>query len=195
MSKISLDPEQLAVWQKEGLEHKRYEYDLKLGETVVDLGAYQGEWSKKMVDRYGVRAICVEPTEAIHGFQFGAVINKAAGTHPGKIRVGGAYYYTSAFEEGNRDVECIDISVLLAGLEEVAVLKVNIEGSEYEILNHIIDLDQHKKIKNIQVQFHCIEGVPYELWYEEVAKKLSATHELTWRYPFVWENWKLKDHT
>lgn len=49
MSKISLNTEQLAIWQEQNLEYKRYEYDIKTGEVVIDLGAYQGEWSQKAI--------------------------------------------------------------------------------------------------------------------------------------------------
>jgi hypothetical protein len=72
------------------------------------------------------------------------------------------------------------------------LLKINIEGAEYDLLHHIIGAGLHTRIKNIQVQFHQIAGVPYERWYKEIAAKLSETHSLTWHYPFCWENWQLK---
>jgi FkbM family methyltransferase len=190
--KISLNADSLKEWSKRGLEHKRYEYDLRIGDTVIDLGAYKGEWAEKIYEKYGCKIIVVEPTEYIRGFQYGTVINKAAGTHAGKLSFGGRAYCTSVMEPGDHEYECIDINEVIKGAGNIAVLKINIEGSEYDILMHIISAGLHKNIKNIQVQFHEIAGIPYEYWYKEIEKKLSLTHERTWYYPFCWENWKLK---
>jgi hypothetical protein len=45
-------------------------------------------------------------------------------------------------------------------------------------------------IKEIQVQFHLVEG--YQQMYEAIGNELNKTHCLTYRYPFVWENWRRK---
>jgi FkbM family methyltransferase len=191
-SKISLNANSLKEWNRRGFEYKRYDYDLRIGDTVIDLGAYQGEWAEKMYEKFGCKMIVVEPTDYIRGFQHGTIINKAAGTHAGKLSFGGRAYYTSVMEPGDHEYECIDINPIIGAAAPVALLKVNIEGAEYDVLNHIIGAGLHKQIKNIQVQFHEIAGLPYEIWYEEIAKKLSKTHSLTWRYKYCWENWQRK---
>ncbi len=192
MSKVFLNPESLAIWQEQRLERLRYEYNLQPDSNVIDLGAYQGEWANEIHARYKCHLVVVEPTEYIRGFQHGRIINKAAGTHNGKISFGGRCYYTSIFEPGDHEYECIDINPLLESFTEIDLLKINIEGAEYDVLQHIIGADLNSRIKNVQVQFHQIEGVPYKLWYDEIAKQLSLTHKLTWHYPFCWENWQLK---
>jgi FkbM family methyltransferase len=192
MSKITLHPESLVTWQEERLERLRYEYNLSRESNVIDLGAYRGEWANEIYARYDCNIVVVEPTEYIRGFQHGRIINKAASTHNGKVSFGGRAYYTSAFEIGDHEYECIDINPLLESFTEIDLLKINIEGAEYDILSHIIGAGLHTRIKNIQVQFHQIDGVPYELWYKEIADKLSKTHSLIWQYPYCWENWTLK---
>jgi FkbM family methyltransferase len=192
MSKVTLNENSLAAWQHENLEHIRYEYDLKPESIVIDLGAYQGEWATEIYKRYGSHIIAVEPTEYIRDFKYGFIINKAAGTHDGKISFGGRAYYSSTFETGDHEYECFDINEVLGQFNEIVLLKINIEGAEYDLLHHIIGAGLHTRIKNIQVQFHQIAGVPYERWYKEIAAKLSETHSLTWHYPFCWENWQLK---
>jgi FkbM family methyltransferase len=191
MSAVSLHPESLKIWQDKNLEHLRYAYDLKETDLVIDIGAYQGEWAETIYTNYGCKVIAIEPTEYIRDFHHGQVINKAAATHNGKIQFGGMSYYTSAFEDGTHEYECFDINGLLEGIEEVAVMKINIEGLEYDLLDHIINAGHHKKIHNFQVQFHQIANRPYELWYNEIVWKLKSSHECTWRYPFCWENWRL----
>lgn len=192
MSKITLDPASLKTWQDNDLEHVRYEYDISPEDVVIDLGAYRGEWATEIHARYGCKVVAVEPTEYINDFKRGPIINKAAGTHNGKMSFGGRAYYTSIFENGDHEYECIDINTVIEKYPEIALLKVNIEGAEYDILSHVIGAGLHSRINNIQVQFHQIAGVPYGTWYNEIAKKLSETHSLTWRYPYCWENWQLK---
>jgi FkbM family methyltransferase len=188
---ISLNENSLAIWQTQGLEHIRYEYDLNAASVVVDLGAYKGEWANEIHARYGCQVTVVEPTEYIRDFKHGAIVNKAAGTHNSKMSFGGRAYYTSIFETGDHEYECFDVNKLIEQYGAIDLLKVNIEGAEYDVLSHIIGAGLHKGIKNIQVQFHQIEGVPYGTWYEQISKHLSSTHKLTWHYPFCWENWEL----
>lgn len=192
MSAISLNENSLAAWQEQRLEHMRYEYELTSASTVIDLGAYQGEWAKEIHAQYGCQVVVVEPTEYINAFQHGPIVNKAAGTHDGKMSFGGRAYYTSTFEAGDHEYDCFDVNKLLVQYEGVDLLKINIEGAEYDVLQHIIGAGLHTRIKNIQVQFHQVRGLPFERWYKEIADKLSETHSLTWRYPYCWENWQIK---
>lgn len=192
---ISLDPESLRIWQEQKLERLRYEYELTPTSIVIDLGAYQGEWAKEIHARYGCQVVVVEPTEYIRDYQHGPIVNKAAGTHNGKLSFGGRAYYSSAFEPGDHEYECFDVNKLVEQYESIDLLKINIEGSEYDILQHIIGAKLHTRIKNIQVQFHQIGGVPYEQWYKEITDKMKETHSTTWHYPYCWENWSIKQMT
>lgn len=190
--KISLDPASLKTWQDDNLEHIRYDYDLTTTSIVIDLGAYKGEWANVINARYGCQVVVVEPTEYINDYKHGPIINKAAGTNYGKMSFGGRAYYSSIFEPGDHEYECFDVNTLLEQYENIDLLKMNVEGCEYDLLQHIIGARLHTRIKNIQVQFHQIDGVPYKSWYDEIAKQLSLTHKLTWHYPYCWESWQLK---
>jgi hypothetical protein len=175
---IKLNEQYLKQWQDENLEHLRYEYDLKAGEKCLDIGSYQREWANEMIKRYMVTVEC-----------FDALDNKAAWIFNGKIMVGGAYYYTSMFADKiDQEFWCVDIAEYLQ--QEIAVCKINIEGGEYQLLDYIIEKGLIIRVKNIQVQFHLVDGADSQKEYELLAKRLSVTHKLTWRYPFVWENWE-----
>jgi FkbM family methyltransferase len=195
MSKITLHPESLIIWQEQRLERMRYEYDLNPTSIVIDLGAYRGEWANEIHARYGCQVTVVEPTEYIRDYQHGPIVNKAAGTHNGKMSFGGRAYYTSTFEAGDHEYECVDVNGIIKPFPVIDLLKINIEGAEYDILTHIIGAGLHGRIKNIQVQFHQIEGVPYEMWYSEISNTLKKSHAITWRYPYCWENWQLINHS
>lgn len=189
--RVSLNEESQAIWQQQNLEHLRYEYDLKLDDVVIDLGAYRGEWANEIRARYGCCVICVEPTDAIDGWQC-ETIKKAAWIRDGKLGFGGAYYYSSAFEDPTREYECFDVNSLLSRFDEIALLKINTEGSEYSLLDHIIRHGYHERIRNLQVQFHQIEQEPWQSWYSNISARLSATHEIEWRCAFCWESWRRK---
>ena len=76
-------------------------------------------------------------------------------------------------------------------INRIDLIKINIEGSEFELLQHIIDENLLFKINNIQVQFHHF--VPDAIKKREnIISSLKKTHKNDWSYYFVWENWSLK---
>lgn len=193
---ISLHPTNLSNWQENKLEYKRYDYPLCPSDTVLDLGSYQGEFARKINDMYGCHVVCVEPTDAITGLQRNGaftIINKAVSTYTGRMRFGGLFYYTSAYQDGYswRDFDCIDVNDVFD--REYALVKINIEGSEYEVLRHLLDNDKLKLAKNLQIQFHFIEGRDCCKEYREIAERLCDTHRLQWHSGFVWESWERRE--
>jgi FkbM family methyltransferase len=76
-------------------------------------------------------------------------------------------------------------------IDRIDLLKLNVEGAEFNILNNIINNDFAKNIGDIQVQFHkCYPDADSER--AKLRDKLSKTHYLTYDYAFVWENWRLR---
>ena len=76
-------------------------------------------------------------------------------------------------------------------ISTIDLIKINIEGCEYDLLDHLIESGISGDIVNIQVQFHPF--VPdAETRMKRIQDQLSRTHRLTYQYPFVWENWKRK---
>ena len=55
----------------------------------------------------------------------------------------------------NIEVECIDIAKYIRDLNrEIDLLKIDVEGAEYEILNHLFETGTSQKIKNIYFEDH-----------------------------------------
>jgi len=188
--RVTPNAESQAEWQERNLERLRYEYDLSKDDLVIDVGAYRGEWASEIYSRYGCKLILIEPGPWV-AFENGEVINKAASDHDGIVKFGGAYYYTSAHEEPTHEYPCFDLNSLLAKYDEIALLKMNVEGDEYTLLPHIIKAGLHTRIRNLQIQFHEIEGESYRTWYELIRGELNKTHRLTYFFPYCWENWTL----
>ena len=78
------------------------------------------------------------------------------------------------------------------GIGRVDLLKVNIEGGEYEVMPRLIESGLITRIHSIQIQYHKL-GPHSERWMDAINEALSQTHLRTYRYRFVWENWRRID--
>ena len=73
----------------------------------------------------------------------------------------------------------------------VALMKINIEGGEYDLLDRMIETGLVESIDNLQVQFHNFT-VDAKRRMERIQEALQRTHTLNYQYRFVWENWVRK---
>ncbi len=77
------------------------------------------------------------------------------------------------------------------GVEHINLIKINIEGGEYPLLEHIAKKNMFRIADEYQIQFHnFIDGA--EHMRESITDALAKTHNRTWCYTFVWENWQIK---
>lgn len=189
-----------------GDETHRLEYDLNSSSVVIDVGGYKGQWASDIYARYRPKKVIIyEPHPT-----FAVLIKNRFETNRDIVVKN---YGLGAFE---REVELFDscdgstthardaahsrIKVRLAdanrelqdnNLTVIDLIKINIEGSEYELLENLITNHWHHKIRNIQVQFH--DNVPeYRDKRRSLTDKLLVTHKRTYCYPMVWENWVLR---
>jgi hypothetical protein len=77
------------------------------------------------------------------------------------------------------------------GIEHVDLIKINTEGGEFELLERMIETGLVPRFVNMQVQFHNVadDSTPRM---EAIQRELAKTHELTYEYRYVWENWTRK---
>lgn len=190
-------------WKKDGGEKRRYEYHLSEDSCVVDVGGYKGEWAFEIWKKYRPTIHIFEPVkEYAHGIEslFSPLENKV-------------HVYAIGLSDKDKT---LDISILenesslfrnsggqtqkatfakasdflhKQRIEHVDVMKINIEGGEYDLLEELIESGYIKNIKNIQVQFHNFVPHAREKM-ENIQMLLSKTHHLTFQYRFVWENWE-----
>lgn len=194
-------------WFQDGGDTRRYQYNLNADSIVVDLGGFEGKFADTIFKKFGCKVYVYEP--------IGSFFNKSYATNKNNIGVTvypvGISGYTdgivsisvegdasSIFKtNGNvlkEDVRLFPVSTLFDGkllaLTKIDLLKINVEGAEFDILEALILHDYVKKIDNIQVQFHNF--VPDAENRRNILRtQLSKTHHLTYDYPFVWENWEL----
>ena len=184
-------------FKREGGEHKRYDYDLNENSIVYDIGGYKGEWAGKIFNFYNCNIKIFEPVKEFTqmiGFQFKS--NPKVSVYPfglsNRDKEMTIYLQddgSSIFKKSPKKelVEFKKASDYING--KIDLLKINIEGGEYEVLENLIENDLIKNIDNIQIQFHDFVSLAKEKR-EQIQNELSKTHYPDYNYPFVWESWK-----
>jgi FkbM family methyltransferase len=188
-------------WYADGGDYElRFNYDLGRDSVVLDIGGYQGQWTSDLFSRYRCQIYVFEPVTTfsnqivqrfiknhkIEVFPFGL------GSYSRKDKIHINADGSSIFGTSNNceEIEILDVKdwIKKRGLDKIDLMKINIEGGEYELLDRLIDTHLIKTIGNIQVQFHDFTKFSSSKM-ESIQKKLKNTHKPTYQYKFVWENW------
>lgn len=193
-----------AAWREaDGDRTLRLDYPLGIDDVVLDVGGFEGQWASDIYARYRCKIHIFEPVPqfykkivarfacnpdiAVHSIGLGAQ------EEIGMVSVSGD---ASSFFRPGTSQEQVPVAAMKDWCErhdvgEVALMKINIEGSEYPLLEHIIDTGLIKQIRELQIQFH--DFVPdAQSRMQEIQNRLSETHSPTWQYHYIWENWKRK---
>ena len=180
----------------------RLEYDLGPSSTVLDVGGYEGQWASDIFGRYACTVHVFEPVPAFAdriAARFAA--NPRVVPHPYGLAGSSRDAYialhadgSSVIDRGDREqvpIRLVGVDEAFAALElgEVDLMKVNIEGLEYELVERLLETGFLARVRDLQVQFH--DFVPdAEQRMRALRRRLAATHTLTYDFPFVWENWR-----
>ncbi len=191
-------------FRQKGEEQYRLDYPLTRESVVFDVGGYRGEWAEKIWERFGCQIFIFEPV-----LEFYELIKKKFEGNP-KVRafpfglgdredtlrfsldldrtssLGGAATTSMEVEAHIRPFLTV---VQELGLDEIHLLKMNIEGGEYPLLKHLIGGHWASRVHDFQIQFHD--------FFPEAATEVAAlrqelwkTHYPTFQFDFVWENWR-----
>lgn len=179
----------------------RLNYELNEKSVVFDIGGYQGDWSKEIYNKYGCNIIVFEPLKEhyenikklflnndkiiIHNFGLSDKDEEM------EIAILGDATSLFKLNETNNieKIKLVDSNVFLENYDIIDLMKINIEGSEYGLLNYFIKHNIQHKIKNIQIQFHSFIDNAHILK-KEIENELLKTHKKTYDFPFIWENWE-----
>ena len=182
----------------------RLNYELSSDSIVFDLGGYEGQWASDIFSKYQCTIYLFEPfkpyCENIRSrfskngklkiFDFGL------GQSDKVLKLYAMDDASSVFKQNGvpHDIEIKNASDFIRNLDVplIDLMKINIEGGEYELLEELIDSGLIVKIKNIQVQFHDFVPNAAERM-NQIQKSLIKTHSLTYQFEFVWENWVLQE--
>lgn len=188
------------------LYHHILDFDLGEDSVVLDVGGYLGDYAANIFCRYRSRIHVFEPLPV-----YCDEIRQRFGKNP-QVRVhefglagttreerlfraqAGSSVFMDRFKmEEATPVRMVRAADALAelGVERVDLMKVNIEGGEYELLEHLLETGWAPRIRNICVQFHeeVLPDAPERM--RAIQAGLARTHRATFQYEFVWENWQL----
>jgi len=177
-----------------------FDHPLTPRSTVVDLGGFRGDFTAEMVARYGCRCLVFEPVP-----QFADRISRRFEQNP-QVQVISAGLAakdatlafhvhgesTSTYRGTGQAVEgqllAFDRALNQLGVDRIDLLKINIEGGEFDLLDWMVESDWIDRVDRIQVQFH--DFVPdAEARRDRLVQALSQTHQQDFCVPFVWEGW------
>jgi FkbM family methyltransferase len=172
--------------------------------VVFDLGGYEGQWTSDVYARYGCEVCVFEPVaeyaglirdrflanSKIHVLDYGLApadgevaitINEFASSFVNKDKGGGR----------KQTIRLRSFSSFVAerGISKIDLVKINIEGAEYELLEDMIAKKLVPLVDTFLIQFH--DFVPdAEARVARIEEALSKTHRNAFNYPFVWTCWK-----
>jgi len=173
---------------------------------VLDFGGYTGDWSARIVQRYGCRIQIFEPIDrfagqlesrfagddrvTVHRFAIGSV------DEPREFFL--SEDGTGEFSEGVAVlVEFRPARSLHALLPaRIDVVSINIEGGEYELIPALAEAGVLERCETIFVQFHRVVDEDWSDTRRQACRDLlSSTHECVWSYDYVWEAWRHRERS
>jgi FkbM family methyltransferase len=199
--------ETLEEWKaSKGDKELRLTYDLAENSLVFDLGGYEGQWASDIFGKYKCPVWIFEPSASFYQrivarFSHNPsmkVLNFGLADHDGELKLYESEDASSVIRDKDsvgkyEYIRLVNASNFLSekGIERIDLMKINIEGAEYDLLDHLIETGWITKIVNLQVQFHNFTDNA-EARMQSIQRALARTHKPTYQYKFVWENWTRK---
>lgn len=195
----------LRPWQRaRGDETLRVEYDLGQASVVFDVGGYQGQWASDIYARYRCRVHVFEPVP-----EFADRIRARFARNPdievhafGLAGTSGRSFVSLALDRSStlrsegemREIDVVGIGEFLAGhtVPRIDLMKINIEGGEYDLLDAMLSAGLADRVEAFQIQFHDFVDRADERM-ADIQRRLSLTHRAAYQFPYVWESWLRRD--
>lgn len=198
-----------AKWPREREKIRWENYPLTEDGIVFDVGGYRGDWTQKIVEIYNPFVYVFEPV-----LEFGAAIRKRFRRNP-KVLVFDFGLFgknlshrmtvfkdsSSMYDKGDHrskgpkvKARFVDIYEFLnrESIVKIDLIKINIEGAEYHLLQRMVEKRIVERCHDIQIQFHSSYPNARVLR-DEIRAELRKTHFATYDYPWKWENWRKCD--
>ncbi|MBK8040754.1 MAG: FkbM family methyltransferase [Verrucomicrobiaceae bacterium] len=193
-------------WFRErGDDTLRLNYALDASSVVFDVGGFEGDFAAAIHERYGCEVHVFEPVPAffealkarfagnqritLHPFGLGGRTESL----PMSIEANGSSHVKETETEKTVSAQIISFEDFISEscISRVDLMKINIEGAEFDLLDHLIRHGRQSMIRDLQVQFHRFVR-DASARRRDLRRRLAETHDLTYNFYFVWENWHLK---
>jgi len=188
-------------WVKDsGDEKLLLDYELDKNSIFFELGGYNGTYSQEIFDKFNPQMYIFEPSKEyykvllekfdypnVNIYNFGlSNENKTAYLNYDNDATHISQTPSSNYEK----VELKKLSDFISSknINFINLININIEGSEYEVLEDLINSGFVNIIDNIQIQYHKnIDS--YKKKRTFLNHELSKSHNRLWNYDYVWERW------
>ena len=172
---------------------------LTADDLVIDAGGFEGDFTAEVAWRFGCRSLVLEPVPGFaaalrsrfNGNSRVRVVEAALGATEGELQLTLQANGTSAFTRGPGPTvraKQVDAAALIKAERPIGLLKLNIEGGEFDVLERLAAAGLLASIRSVLIQFHQL--VPEcEARRERVRATLAATHREVFNYSWVWERW------
>ena len=183
-------------WEKKRIEHDYLTED----SLVFCVGGYKGVFESKLYNKYKCNIFIFEPVKMFYD----ELVNKFNNEPKVKIFNFGLFSenkkcYISVNGDGSSihqgklttEIELVDIVDFLdeKHVDKIDLMEINIEGSEFRLMNRLIDSGKISTVKNIQLQYHKFID-DSETKRNDICDKLKDLGwERKWNWDFVWEYW------
>ncbi|MGB1141610.1 MAG: FkbM family methyltransferase [Halioglobus sp.] len=182
-----------------------YLADLDSDSIVLDVGACFGEWAEEIAKRYDPTVLSFEPDPVnfqrlvetaqhyprIRALEYG-VGAKSETVQMSLEFLGSTVYNSPRSKKKQRfaDVRIVDIEEAWQelGLDRVDLMKINIEGAEFPLLEKMLEAGMMDRVDTFLIQFHEWHPGAYSRR-KKIQNALRSTHHCDWDYHFIWEKW------
>jgi len=181
-------------------------YPLNNSSLVFDIGAYNGTFTQNIYEKFNCNIYAFEPLthyfeflntkflkdkNKIKIYNFG-LLDKSKTISFSNIDFASSIYSRPEGELSiNVEMRSFYEFVTEKQIDTIDLVYINIEGSEYKLLEHIIASGYINNIKYLQIQFHNFVDNS-KLIRKKIRKDLKNTHKCIHNYPLIWEVWKIK---
>lgn len=180
-------------------EELRLTYPLTPESVVIDAGGYKGDWAAEILRRYGCKVHVYEPVREFYA----RIAERFAGNRNIVLRDVGLSDRNTVAEFGIQNdstgrfadspdretVLLVDVASEVGLLGPIALMKINTEGSEFGIIERLLDTGLIDRIDDIQVQWHQV-APSAESRYKALQWRLAQKRHLTFDSGWVWQNWR-----
>lgn len=187
----------------QGDDTLRLAYDLTPNRVVLDIGGYHGAFADAIDKKYRCSIYVFEPVNdfyqicrtrfaqnrRVRCFDYGLSDKDAEISIARDDDASSTSRPTTGLHREHIRLKDIAAFMQTLGAREVDLLKINIEGGEYDVLPRLLQTGLIKNIRYLQIQFH--DFIPDAVQMREsIRTQLSLSHTEQWNYPFVWESWE-----
>ena len=174
---------------------------LKPDSVVIDCGGYKGDYSQEVINRWNPHITIFEPVPEFYEFckeRFKSnskvqILPLALGTEIEERTLyvnkdSSSFYKDWARLDNHIEVFAVQLNNEIDEDETIAILKINCEGAEFEILQNLHENNLLQNIEEVLIQFHRISN--FNEKYPLAVATLEKTHNKV--YDNKWQLWRKK---